>query len=418
MAIRPDDDDPDIYVAGRPSGREFVALPRIGVQAIRLLEDGLRVGQAESALAAGGECPDVGGLVESLAEIGFVAAIDGRALPEPDEATIPSQLEWLRAGHVRWLFSRPVVVGYVGLAAVTGLTLWRKPGLAPNYRDFFWGRSVSLVVLVNVLAFLVGGTLHELMHLAAARSVGVPARIGFGTRMTYLALQTDVSAAWTVPRRYRYRIYLAGLYWDSTVVCVALLARAYLHPGSTVDKLLAVYILAVVVGMALQAQVYMRTDLYFVLLDVLRCGNLFNDGTAWLRFGLARAARAMRLRRGPTPSDPLRDLPPRERRAVRLYTPLLVSGSAVTLAVTALYGVPILVGTIVRAVLAVVALSSGGGVAAGVDGLVVLVAEGGLQVLFFITFYRRRRAWLRSLAGRLRQGKRRAVPGTGAVEAD
>src|SRR5262249_43940437 len=150
---------------------------------------------------------------------------------------------------------------------------------------------------------------------------------GLGTRLNNLALQTDVSAAWAVPRRQRYRIYLAGMAWDTAAVGTAVLVRAYGGPGPTLDRLLAAYVLVTVVSLAFQAQVWMRTDLSFVLMDLLGCGALFHDGLRYARYLVGRAVR--RRSAGP---DPVRDLPHREARAVRLYAPLLVAGSALALA--------------------------------------------------------------------------------------
>jgi hypothetical protein len=42
-------------------------------------------------------------------------------------------------------------------------------------------------------------------------------------------------------------------------------------------------------------------------------------------------------------------------------------------------------------------------VLAAVDGALVLIVEGGLQVLFLVTFYRNRRDWFARTARRLRR---------------
>jgi putative peptide zinc metalloprotease protein len=406
LSIRPDDDDPDAYVVGRPAGGEYVVLPHIAVEAIRLLDDGRRVDDVEAALAQDGVVPDVAELVEALAELGFVATIDHRPVVGPpggdptgavaSGGTAGGHLARLTGRHVAWLFSRRTVAGYAVLLAAAAWTVWRHPDLLPGYRDFFWHQGLGLVVVVNTALFLANAMVHEFMHLAAARSVGVPARIGLGTRLTYLALQTDVSAAWTVPRRLRYRIYLAGLYWDSAVVATTLLVLAYAGPGPTVDGVLRAYVLVVATAMAMQAQVYMRTDLYFVLLDLLRSANLFHDAKAYVHYGLRRIADAVRRR--PAPPSPLRHLLPRERRAVRAYTPLLVAGTATVLTVAALYMVPVFVETLARSFRAVAAVRSGGSVLAALDGGLVLLVQVGVQTLFLVTFVRTHRGWFRRTA--------------------
>jgi hypothetical protein len=402
LAIRASDDDPGTYVVGRPVGGEFVELPAIGVDAIRLLDDGVPVDSVEQRLAGGGDRPDVRGLVEALAELGFVAAIDGEATERHPGAGGKEHFGWLKQRHARWLFGRTAKVLYALLVFVTLWTLWRRPGLLPGYGDFFWGGTVGLAVLVNTAMFVASAGVHELMHLAAARSLGVPARIGFGTRLHNLVLQTDVSAAWTLPRRSRYRIYLAGMLWDTAALCTALLLIAHADFGSLVDGLLGAYVLMVVLSLSMQIQVYMRTDMYFVLLDLLRCGDLFHDGMAYSRYLAARVTHRLRLRHS-SPPDPARELAPRERRAVRIYAPLLVLGSTIALAVYACYGIPILVLAAVRAFAAITAGFSGGSLLAAADGALVLLVEGGLQVVFLATFYRNRRAWFRRVGARLRR---------------
>jgi putative peptide zinc metalloprotease protein len=89
----------------------------------------------------------------------------------------------------------------VALAAV--VTCLRRPDLVPAAADFYWTPYVGLAVLVGTVMFSANLSVHELMHLAAARSYGAPARIGFSTRLHYLVVQTDVTAIWAVSRRER-----------------------------------------------------------------------------------------------------------------------------------------------------------------------------------------------------------------------
>jgi len=65
-----------------------------------------------------------------------------------------------------------------------------------------------------------------------------------------------------------------------------------------VRSLLTTYVLVAGVGVVFQAQVYIRTDFFFVLMDVLRCGDLFHDGLRYCRYLWARLT--ARLIAGPT----------------------------------------------------------------------------------------------------------------------
>ncbi len=299
-------------------------------------------------------------LADTLVDLSFAAAVDGVPLPDPADASSGPHLPWLRAEHVRWLFGRTAtaVWSLVVLAAV--VTVVRRPDLVPSAADFYWTSYVGLAVLVGTLMFSLNLSVHELMHLAAARSYGAPARIGFSTRLHYLVVQTDVTAIWAVPRRDRYRVYLAGLRWDAFTVCVCVLLMAYPELPVLGVRLLGALAVTVVLGMIAQAQVYVRTDLYYVLMEWLRARNLYQDGIAYVRH-LSR-----RVRRVPS-CDPLADLPSRERRGVRLYAVAMAGGCAVALTSFALFGLPILVQGVVGAFGGLTAgLGPGGNGSAGV----------------------------------------------------
>jgi hypothetical protein len=216
-------------------------------------------------------------------------------------------------------------------------------------------------------------------------------RISFATRLHHLVLQTDVTAIWAVPRRYRYRVYLSGMLCDLAVICTAILLTAHTSLPPLADRLLGALIVVLAAAMVLQAQLFMRTDLYFVLLDVLRCRNLFHDGLAYTRYLLRRLGHAIAPARIAVTPDPSADLPAPERRAVRVYAAAVVTGSTIALGSFALYGLPILIHAIATALTAVSNGIKGGNALAAIDATLIILVEGTLQTIFLITFYRRHR---------------------------
>lgn len=384
LAVRDSDDDPELAVVGRPELGVFVELPQVGVEAFRQLDQGFTVAEVGASLFERyGVDLDVGGLAQDLTELGFVATLDGVPLPDPGPRIEP-HLPWLRPQHVRWLFSAPVAVAWLALVAASGYAWWVRPDSRVDAGDFFWTDYVGLAVLVNTLMFSANATVHELMHLAAARACGAPARIGFATRLHHLVAQTDVTAIWTAPRRDRYRVYLAGILWDCLLVAVGTLLIAFAGFPQQVDQLLSALLLLVLLSVILQAHVYMRVDLYYVLMELLRCGNLFQDGCDYVRH-LVR-----QLTRVPT-RDPTLELPLRQRRAVRIYAVAMALGSAVALTAFAVFGFPVLVGATERAVTGVVEGSREGDLPRLADSLLVILIEGAIQVAFLVTFWRQHR---------------------------
>jgi putative peptide zinc metalloprotease protein len=383
LVIRDSDDDPDVVVVGRAELGEFVELPRVGAEVIRLLDEGMTVSAVEEFLASRHQVQlDVAEFVDDLTELGFVRSIDGR--PVADSATDGrgAHLPWLRDRHVRWLFGRAAGTVWLAVALATVVTWYRQPDLLVAAADFYWTPYVGLAVLVNTAMFSVSVTVHELMHLAAARSVGAPARVALATRLHHLVVQTDVTAIWGVPRRQRYRVYVAGVLWDTFVIGVSTLLIAHADLPGLADRLLSALALVVALSLLIQVQVFMRTDLYYVLMEWLRCGNLLPDSLAYAQHLWRRWTRR------PTP-DPTLELPRRERRVVRCYTVLLVVGSATALGAFAVFGLPILVEGVRLAFSGLVHGIENGDVAHTIDSALVILVEGAVQTAFLVTFYRR-----------------------------
>ncbi|MDT0342630.1 hypothetical protein [Streptomyces litchfieldiae] len=383
IAMRPDGEE---WIVGRMATGTFVAVPEIGARAIRLLGDGAPVGEVNRRLAAEcGDDPDIAAFVTDLVALEFVAEIDGLPVPtaEPPRPSLP----WIEPRHVAFAL-RPgpaVAVGALILAGAAALV--RRPELVPGHRDVLWSSHGSLVLLTVAAAGWALLLLHELAHLVTARAAGVPARLRLGTRLHFLVMQTDMSGIEMSPRRHRLTAYLAGIAVNLAVAATAILLLASPLPrGAAADALAALIPLALL-PLSFQLMVFMRTDIYFVLQDLTGCRNLFGDGTAYARYLAHRAAHAARGRRGPPPSDPSARLPARERTAVRWYSAVLVSGTALCLAAFALLTLP------VEAALLATAGErlAGDGIAAAVDGAVVVTLLVGGHALWAVTKWRARR---------------------------
>jgi putative peptide zinc metalloprotease protein len=385
LMIRAEDDE---YIVGRIETGEFVALPEVGVQVIELFQRGRSAGEVQRQLQAeyGAEV-DIDEFVASLVDLGFVKELDGHRLG-PTKVQKPN-LSWLKVYHVHWLFSWPLKITYIIVLVSAGLTIISDLERIPHYQDFFWSSATSVVLLVNTAMYTAVLVLHELSHLIAARSLGVGARIGLGTRLYSLVARTDVTGLWAVPRQQRYRVYLAGMTLDLLVASVALLLVSYAPLSVLVQDILKALILGIFFSVLWQLQVFMRTDGYFVLMDLLHCHNLFEDSLAYLRYRIKRLRTWMIPQIRVTDLDyPLDHLPLSEQKKVRVYAWFVLVGTAVSLSVFAIYTVPILAGLFAQA---------GGSLWKGIiwdqpllllDGLVTLLVLGAMQVAFLIVFWK------------------------------
>lgn len=380
LSKRPDGDE---WIVGRRETRVFVALPPIGVEALGLLERGMSVASAQAELGARtGEEADLVEFVQGLLTVDFVAEVDGRKISSAP--TTPESFPRLRAHHVRFLLRPSLPLLPAVLVAAAFAVLLARPELIPTHRDLVWSSYGTLVVAVGLIVGWSIVFLHEVAHLAVARAADVPGRIGFGTRLQFLVMQTDISGIELAPRRHRLTAYLAGIGVNLTVASTAVLLLALVPPNTTAHRILAAVVLWAALPLTFQFMVFMRTDIYFVLQDLTACRDLYGDGRAYARH-LARRL----LRRESVGDDPSRSLPAAERRAVRIYSLVMVAGTVLCLAGFAAFTVPAEIRLIGRAC---VQLSSASSLLDVSDAALTLAAVAGVHAIWFVTWRRQRRS--------------------------
>ncbi|RGA04119.1 hypothetical protein DI270_015500 [Microbispora triticiradicis] len=371
------------WIVGRPDGQEFAAVPYEGMRAIRLLMEGATIEEAERRLRGEtGADLDVRDFVRALGELGFLDE-PGRPAAPPEPPTFPR----LRARHVRWTLSPLLHTAVAGVIAAGTVTAAIRRETLPGWQDLLWSDHGTLVLLSEIA---VGWTLiflHEMAHLSTARAAGVPGRIRLGTRLQFLAVQTEVSGIWLAERRVRLTVYLAGMAVDAAACSAAVVLAAVLGRHTV----LSLVTLTSVSMLTTQFLVFMRTDVYFLLQDLTGCRNMYGDATAYARH------RVLRLLGRPTP-DPLAGLPRRERRSLRAYAVLMVVGTVVCLGVAFAVTLP---ATLVLLCRAVRALGTPATPLSVLDAAAVLLAALAFQVAWA-------RAWWRRHGPRLRRTLPRA----------
>lgn len=397
FALRTRAEDDGSIVVGRADTGDFVSLPELGAVIIHELDSGARIAEVEQNLSARGAEIDVADLVRQLGEFGFVRAVDG--IPDPDApAARPASLPWLRACHVRWLFTWQAYAVYLLVVATAAAALIVQPHVRPRYGDIFFSGSTSVVLAGSTALFLVIVALHEFAHLASARASGVPARISFGTRLYWLAAQTDVSGMWAASPGERLRTYLAGMCMDLVFGSALVLERAVRVASGTLDHVIAAEIVFILIGIAAQFQLFTRTDIYFVAAHLLRARNLFEDATV-------QVIHTLRSLIGEIPgTHPLAELPDRERRVVRAYSLVMVLGTLTVLTVLAVYVLPALVILLARGAHRLAEGISYSNFPLALDGGATLVVEGGGELLVVVLILRSRMPWINSLRARLQSG--------------
>lgn len=163
--------------------------------------------------------------------------------------------------------------------------------------------------------------------------------MSFGRRYYYVVVETQLDALLSVPTRRRYLPMLAGMLADVLLYGVLVLfAAALYHHGLPWPGRLALALgYTILLRLAWQFYVFLRTDLYHFLTTALGCVNLHEASRAYLRHVVRRPTRASHVGWSDDAWSP------RDRRVAPWFL-LLTFGGGLAMVATALFGaLPVIV---------------------------------------------------------------------------
>lgn len=289
LSIAPDGDSGDFLVGNRELG-VFLSIPEVGVVALRELQAGKTITEAgATATAHAGEEVDALDFAAVLVESGLVAAVDDR--PQTGLTDSPPAQTWIegvRPGLVQPFFSRPAWVIYGLVAGLCLLLFASQPQYWPSFEDVYFYPDPALCVVAMLVISILLAAGHETCHWLAGRAVGVAARFSISRRLFLPVFETDLSQLWSVPRKARYSPFLAGMAFDVLILAVCLGIRVLWETGlldipPLLYRFAGAVVLIQVLDLGFQSLVFLRTDLYAVLVTALGCYNLYRVNALYLR---------------------------------------------------------------------------------------------------------------------------------------
>ncbi|GAA3407249.1 PqqD family protein [Paenibacillus hodogayensis] len=341
LVIRPDRQG---YIVEDAAAGDYYEMNELCVRALQRMQEGAAIGEIEAELRERfpREDVDVIGFADQLQEMGLVAELDGVALRR-DEG--PAQggvgagrpagdrqggFAWIPASFARFWFHPLLLLLYGCAIAANAAILIVRPDLFPRYGDVFLFDSMVLNSVVWLGLSFVLLMLHELGHIMAVRSFGLPARLGIGHRFVFVVFETEMDGIWRLTPKQRNVAFLAGMGVDQLVLllCLALQA-AFPEQSGLIGGLAALAALDVFVKLAFQCCFYMKTDLYYVAENVTGCYNLMERSRDWLAGKLWKGRSAQKQ--------------PEETRAVRWYALFYAAGYVFSVTLIAVFFAPQLI---------------------------------------------------------------------------
>jgi putative peptide zinc metalloprotease protein len=281
LSIQPEGED---FLVGSQELQEFYQFPQEGVQIIRLLQQSASVGEIKRAF---GNAVDIDDFLSVLLDAGFIH--EPGAQPATAAAAAATDRRWkfaVPAQFAALFFSWPAwgvyitVIGYALISAIADPRLRINP-TALYLQDNF---TISLLALLFLHSCATG--LHELGHMMAAAKYGVPSRLGWGNRLWNIVAEADLSGLHALPRKSRYLPLLAGMLVDVlNIALITLLIKLLINAGSNpfIINIFQALILQILITLSWQFNVFLKTDVYYVLCTYCNYPNLDSEARVYLR---------------------------------------------------------------------------------------------------------------------------------------
>ncbi|WP_316570065.1 hypothetical protein [Neobacillus sp. YIM B06451] len=330
-------DKKNFIVEDKQSG-EFYEMPEPAVEAIRMIEEEIPLGEIEDILTFRfpEEEIDMIDFANQLIELGLVSKVDGVEVHTKKEKREELGFTWIPSWVGKMVFNRGSYIFYGLLFLINILYFIGKPDLFPNYKDYFVFSWMSLNVLLWIAIGMTLLLIHELGHILAMRSNDLPTRLSIGHRLMFLALETDMEGAWKLSPGKRNVLYLGGLCFDMAILAIALSVQYFYQTAPVLLlSIMKIVVIDIFIRFIFQCGVYMKTDFYFVLENSTGSYNLMENAHHYIKSFFKKEER----KAGETVYE-------EEKRTIKWYSVIYFLGVILTILVFAFYSIPQIITTI------------------------------------------------------------------------
>jgi len=277
---------------------EFYEMPVVCIDAIELINDGLSLGEIEHLLIEKypDEEIDLLDFGQQLLELDLVEMVDGAKVSlEKTRNHEELGLKWISPKLGKVFFNRFTRFFYPLLLLVNLFLFVKDTDLFPRYQDLFVFDTMMFNILLYAGISIVLIFIHECGHILAIRSFNLPTRLQIGNRLFFVVFETDLTQGWKLSSKDRNLLFLAGLYFDSFILFIALILKmSNASSHGFINGIISLIIFDIVIRIIYQCCIYMKTDLYYVFENSTGNYNLMESGIEYLTALLNRKRKAVK----------------------------------------------------------------------------------------------------------------------------
>lgn len=368
VVIEEDEDSEEVFV-GRTSMDEYIYVPKIAGEIVNYIKQGLGIRQIEDILINKDMDVELKEFIVDLISLNYInkvnyIEIESWHTPDIKGITFKS----INQKSIKWIFNKytGMLLFIMVIIATIIQVRYINGTIVPTYDEMFWHSSLLLVVICTPIFDVITGFIHEFFHFLAIRAYSDNlGYLSLGRRLTYLVYQTRLKNIWTIPRKKRAVVYLAGIFVDlfiiSIFIFIGFVAQGRFLLLYRFSRFAMVYLLF---GIIFQFKFYMKTDLYYLISDFFKMPTLYEDAVELIKQKTKISFNGV-------------------HRNVIIYSVFMLLGSCIDIVITILYFIPSIK---YMAITLISSVKQGNVITITANSLSVLymVIELGLVMWFFI----------------------------------
>ena len=210
--------------------------------------------------------------LQYLFEENLIYSVDGIVFGKDNEVEFNKYLK--RVSEI--VYSKIGIIFFVLIILVNVFVIY-KYGMFPKAKSaLFIENKPGLSFLIYFMVAWAITCFHELGHYLSAVKLGIPVKIKLSLRIVFLVVESDINGIWSVSQKERNICYIAGFLNECLLLFVVLIINLFVK-SAIFSRLTDMILLIVFVNFIWQFMIFLRTDFYFIILNMLKISSLHDS---------------------------------------------------------------------------------------------------------------------------------------------
>ncbi|MCD8808849.1 hypothetical protein K1Y25_06290 [Mammaliicoccus sciuri] len=255
--------DLDEYIIG--NGETYITLDYIGKDIILNLNKGISIDGLNETLDTNDY--DITDFIITLRDLGLIYSIDGFRISENSLEKKIKPFEKILASI---FFNKLSITLYIAMLVFSVIYIIVSGEFAILYKEIIISRYIGINLLLIIIVSWILLLLHEMGHYYAAIRFNIKPTFKISVRLFWIVIEANVNRLWEKEKKEKYITFSAGVFVESTILFFCSLFLLL----NIQNNLIRLIIFIILYRLLWQLLIFLRTDLYFIVITYLDTNSL------------------------------------------------------------------------------------------------------------------------------------------------